>query len=93
MKGRSSSRAGVDHRMASNQLTAIGRDVECVTLARPVRWHVEHRIVLNGCKTVVFSWKFRLPPRTLVAADRQVRGVVTCDGGFMRFAKLRRITS
>ena len=55
MKGRSSSRAGVDHRMASNQLTTIGRDVECVTLARPVWWHVEHRIVLNGCKTVVFS--------------------------------------
>jgi formyltetrahydrofolate deformylase len=44
----------VDHSMAPEQLTAIGRDVECVTLARAVKWHVEHRIVLNGSKTVVF---------------------------------------
>jgi formyltetrahydrofolate deformylase len=28
--------------------------VECVTLARAVKWHVEHRILLNGHKTVVF---------------------------------------
>jgi len=40
--------------MDSNHLTAIGRDVECVTLARAVRWHVEHRVLLNGSKTVVF---------------------------------------
>lgn len=44
----------VDHNMTPDQLTAIGRDVECVTLARAVKWHVEHRIVLNGHKTVVF---------------------------------------
>ncbi len=44
----------VDHSMTTDQLTAIGRDVECVTLARAVKWHVEHRIVLNGSKTVVF---------------------------------------
>ncbi|MCA8065066.1 formyltetrahydrofolate deformylase [Burkholderia sp. AU38729] len=44
----------VDHSMTPDQLTAIGRDVECVTLARAVKWHVEHRIVLNGTKTVVF---------------------------------------
>jgi formyltetrahydrofolate deformylase len=44
----------VDHSMTPEQLTAIGRDVECVTLARAVRWHVEHRVVLNGSKTVVF---------------------------------------
>ncbi|MBP0588910.1 formyltetrahydrofolate deformylase [Paraburkholderia sp. LEh10] len=44
----------VDHSMTPDQLTAIGRDVECVTLARAVKWHVEHRIVLNGSKTVVF---------------------------------------
>ncbi|HKT96697.1 MAG TPA: formyltetrahydrofolate deformylase [Paraburkholderia sp.] len=44
----------VDHNMTPEQLTAIGRDVECVTLARAVKWHVEHRIVLNGHKTVVF---------------------------------------
>jgi formyltetrahydrofolate deformylase len=44
----------VDHSMDPDHLTAIGRDVECVTLARAVRWHVEHRVVLNGSKTVVF---------------------------------------
>ncbi|TAL54206.1 formyltetrahydrofolate deformylase [Pandoraea sp.] len=44
----------VDHTMDPDQLTAIGRDVECVALARAVRWHVEHRILLNGHKTVVF---------------------------------------
>jgi formyltetrahydrofolate deformylase len=44
----------VDHGMDPDQLTAIGRDVECVTLARAVKWHVEHRVVLNGHKTVVF---------------------------------------
>lgn len=45
----------VDHTMDPEQLTAIGRDVECVALARAVRWHVEHRIILNGHKTVVFK--------------------------------------
>ncbi|MFP6556988.1 formyltetrahydrofolate deformylase [Paraburkholderia sp. B3] len=44
----------VDHSMTPDQLSAIGRDVECVTLARAVKWHTEHRIVLNGHKTVVF---------------------------------------
>jgi formyltetrahydrofolate deformylase len=44
----------VDHNMTPEQLTAIGRDVECVTLARAVKWHVEQRILLNGHKTVVF---------------------------------------
>jgi formyltetrahydrofolate deformylase len=44
----------VDHNMTPDQLTAIGRDVECVTLARAVKWHAEHRILLNGHKTVVF---------------------------------------
>ncbi|KAG0194308.1 hypothetical protein DFQ28_000554 [Apophysomyces sp. BC1034] len=44
----------VDHSMTPDELSAVGRDVECVTLARAVKWHVEHRIVLNGTKTVVF---------------------------------------
>ena len=35
-------------------LTGIGRDVENVVLARAVKWHAEHRILLNGGKTVVF---------------------------------------
>ena len=44
----------VDHAMDSDALTAIGRDVECVVLARAVRWHLEHRVLMNGHKTVVF---------------------------------------
>jgi formyltetrahydrofolate deformylase len=45
----------VDHAMSVEQLTAIGRDVECVVLARAVKWFVEHRILQNGDKTVVFN--------------------------------------
>ncbi|WP_055326518.1 formyltetrahydrofolate deformylase [Ralstonia solanacearum] len=45
----------VDHSMDPEQLTAVGRDVECVALARAVKWHAEHRILLNGHKTVVFK--------------------------------------
>ena len=47
--------ARVDHAMEPETLTAIGRDVECVVLARAVKWFVEHRILLNGHKTVVFK--------------------------------------
>jgi len=36
------------------ELTAIGRDVESVVLARAVKWHAERRILVNGNKTVVF---------------------------------------
>jgi formyltetrahydrofolate deformylase len=47
--------ARVDHAMEPDTLTAIGRDVECVVLARAVKWFLEHRILLNGYKTVVFK--------------------------------------
>lgn len=47
--------ARVDHSMDPQALTALGRDVECMTLARAVRWHCEHRVLLNGQKTVVFK--------------------------------------
>lgn len=46
--------ARVDHSLSPEEITAIGRDVESVVLARAVRWHVEHRVLLNGSKTVVF---------------------------------------
>ncbi|MBI3284209.1 MAG: formyltetrahydrofolate deformylase [Burkholderiales bacterium] len=45
----------VDHAMEPETLTAIGRDVECVVLARAVKCFIEHRILLNGHKTVVFK--------------------------------------
>jgi formyltetrahydrofolate deformylase len=46
--------ARVDHSLSALDFTAVGRDVECMVLARAVRWHVEHRVLLNGQKTVVF---------------------------------------
>jgi formyltetrahydrofolate deformylase len=46
--------ARVDHSMDPDTLTAIGRDVECVVLARAVKWHSERRIMPNGRKTVIF---------------------------------------
>lgn len=45
----------VDHAMAPETLTAIGRDIESVVLARAVKWFTEHRILLNGHKTVIFK--------------------------------------
>lgn len=46
--------ARVDHSQSADDITAVGRDVECMVLARAVRWHVEHRVLLNGHKTVIF---------------------------------------
>ena len=45
----------VDHGLDADALTAAGQDVENQVLARAVRWHVEHRILMNGHKTVVFK--------------------------------------
>ena len=44
----------VDHAMNVETLTALGGDVENVVLARAVKWHAEHRIMLDGHRTVVF---------------------------------------
>jgi formyltetrahydrofolate deformylase len=44
----------VDHTLSADDFTAVGRDIECVVLARAVRWHAEHRVLLNGHKCVVF---------------------------------------
>lgn len=46
--------ARVDHALDPGELAAVGRDVECVVLARAVRWHVERRVFANGPRTVVF---------------------------------------
>jgi formyltetrahydrofolate deformylase len=47
--------ARVGHQHAPADLTAIGRDLECAALARAVRWHLEHRVLVDGSRTVVFS--------------------------------------
>src|SRR5690606_2621833 len=46
--------ARVDHPFSPEQLTEVRRDLESMALARAVNWHAEHRILLNGTKTVVF---------------------------------------
>jgi len=44
----------VDHAMSAQDLTQVGSDVESLVLSRAVRSHIEHRILLNGSRTVVF---------------------------------------
>jgi formyltetrahydrofolate deformylase len=44
----------VDHAMSVRDLTRVGSDVESLVLARAVKGHIEHRILLNGSRTVVF---------------------------------------
>jgi formyltetrahydrofolate deformylase len=46
--------ARVDHSMSAAEVTMLGRDNECLALARAVRWHTENRILLDGARTVVF---------------------------------------
>ncbi len=46
--------ARVDHTQAVEDLTAVGRDTESQVLARALKWHGEHRVLLNGQRTVVF---------------------------------------
>jgi formyltetrahydrofolate deformylase len=45
----------VTHRDDVKRLTARGRDLETIVLARAVRAHLEHRVLVHGRKTVVFS--------------------------------------
>ncbi len=47
--------ARVDHNQTTNDLTTQGRDTESQVLARAVKWHSEHRVLLNGHKTVIFK--------------------------------------
>lgn len=45
----------VDHSFSPETLTSVGQDIEALVLARAVKYHVEHRVLLNGTKTVVFK--------------------------------------
>jgi formyltetrahydrofolate deformylase len=45
----------VDHRLTPEQLVLVGRDAERTALARAVNWHCQHRVLLQGHRTVVFS--------------------------------------
>ena len=47
--------ARVEHSKTVDDLTAIGRDTESLVLSRAVKWHSEHRVLLNGHRTVIFK--------------------------------------
>ncbi|MDE2464295.1 MAG: formyltetrahydrofolate deformylase [Alphaproteobacteria bacterium] len=47
--------ARVSHASAISDLVATGRDIESLVLARAVKWHAEHRILLDDNRTIVFN--------------------------------------
>jgi formyltetrahydrofolate deformylase len=44
----------VDHSVDPDSLVSAGRDAEAIALSRAVKWHCQHRVLLNGTRTVVF---------------------------------------
>jgi formyltetrahydrofolate deformylase len=47
--------ARADHSHTVEALSTLGRDTESQVLARAVKWHSEHRVLINGHKTVIFK--------------------------------------
>lgn len=45
----------VDHAHQAEQLVAIGRDTETIALSKALKYHLQHRVFINGDKTVIFS--------------------------------------
>ena len=45
----------ISHRDQLDDLLQKGRDLEKLVLSRAVRWHIDHRILVYGNKTVVFD--------------------------------------
>jgi formyltetrahydrofolate deformylase len=44
----------VDHSRSARELMAIGQDEESRTLTQAVRWFAEHRVLLDGARTIIF---------------------------------------
>lgn len=44
----------VDHTRTPQQLVAIGQDEESRTLRQAVTWFAEHRVLLDGARTIIF---------------------------------------
>jgi formyltetrahydrofolate deformylase len=44
----------VDHVYSANELAGVGRDLECLALAKAVRYHIERKVFLSGTRTIVF---------------------------------------
>ncbi len=47
--------SAVDHADTVEDLIAQGQDIESRVLARAVKLHLEHRVMLNGSRTVIFK--------------------------------------
>ncbi len=47
--------ARVDHTYRPEDFVSVGQEIESMVLYRAVRYHTEHRVLLNGNKTVVFK--------------------------------------
>lgn len=45
----------VDHSASPSDLVSMGQDAEIRTLTQAVRWFAEHRIVLDGVRTIIFD--------------------------------------
>lgn len=45
----------VTHATTADEMVAIGRETEASVLSRAVRWHAEHRVLVNGARTVVLT--------------------------------------
>lgn len=45
----------VDHSQSPTELVRIGQDEESRTLSNAVRWYAEHRILLDGIRTIIFK--------------------------------------
>ena len=44
----------VDHAAAKQALVQIGQDAESKTLTQAIRWFAEHRVLLDGQRTIIF---------------------------------------
>ncbi|MET3952495.1 formyltetrahydrofolate deformylase [Arthrobacter sp. UYEF36] len=44
----------VDHSYGPTALSTVGQDAEALALSRAVRWHCQHRVLLDRTSTVVF---------------------------------------
>ena len=45
----------VTHATTADEMVALGRETEASVLSRAVKWHAEHRILVNGARTVVLA--------------------------------------
>ncbi|MBV68653.1 MAG: formyltetrahydrofolate deformylase [Pelagibacterales bacterium] len=45
----------VNHTKSLEDFVSMGRDIENVVLMRAIKWHIEHRIIINKNSTIVFN--------------------------------------